>query len=130
MKRVTAAIIMQGEDVLLTRRAPKEKLAGHWEFPGGKVEHGESLSDCLRRELKEELGVEAVVGEILAESVYHYEHGAFQLIGMLTSLTSYQLKLAVHDQAEWVPIEKLLDYALAPADIPIAIKLQEITREG
>ena len=120
MKTVTAAIITRGNEVLLTRRGPTEKLAGYWEFPGGKLEDGESLADCLRRELNEELGVDANVGEVMAESEYHYEHGSFLLVGMYANLLSDQFKLTVHDLAEWVPIVDITNYQLAPADIPIA----------
>ena len=124
MKTVTAAIIVRGNNVLLTRRGPSEKLAGYWEFPGGKVEDGESLADCLRRELHEELGVIAEVGEVMAESKYNSDYGAFLLVGMHTNLLSNNLKLTVHDRAEWVPISDLLNYQLAPADIPIAEKIK------
>jgi 8-oxo-dGTP diphosphatase len=124
MRVVTAAIIISDQKVLLTRRGPSEKLAGYWEFPGGKVEDEETLEDCLRRELHEELGVEAVIGEVMAESEYHYDHGSFLLVGMYASLSSKDLKLTVHDQAEWVPVEDLLSYQLAPADIPLAKHLQ------
>ena len=55
---VAAAIIQQEEKFLLTRRKPESDLGGLWEFPGGKKEPGETLRDCLRREVKEELGVE------------------------------------------------------------------------
>lgn len=125
MKTVTAAIIIQGNRVLLTRRGPTEKLAGLWEFPGGKVEDGESLAECLQRELHEELGVLAEIGEVMAESEYHYDHGSILLIGLYASLLSNQLKLTVHDEAEWVPISDILAYQLAPADIPLAKEIQK-----
>ena len=124
MKVVTAAIIINDKKVLLTRRGPSETLAGYWEFPGGKVEDGESLADCLRRELQEELGVDAEVGEVMAESEYHYDHGSFLLFGMYASLLSNDLKLTVHDKTEWVPVTELLSYELAPADIQLAKHLQ------
>jgi 8-oxo-dGTP diphosphatase len=57
-ERTVAAAIIQKEDcILLARRSPGEKLAGFWEFPGGKVENGESPEECLARELREELGI-------------------------------------------------------------------------
>jgi 8-oxo-dGTP diphosphatase len=127
MKSVVAAIITHGNQVLIARRGPAEKLAGYWEFPGGKVECGESLSDSLQRELREELGVESEIGEIVAESEYHYDHGSFLLIGMYAYLLSNDLTLTVHDQAAWVPVADLLSYGLAPADIPIAEALQSIS---
>ncbi len=125
MKTVAAAIIIEGDNVLIARRDPLQQLAGYWEFPGGKLEDGESLIECLRRELREELGVDSEPGEILAESEYHYEHGSFLLIGIYTQLKSDQLQLTVHDRIEWVPITTLLTYRLAPADIPLAKKIQE-----
>ena len=125
MKTVTAAIIWKNNQVLLTRRAPKQKLAGFWEFPGGKVEEGESLKQCLERELAEELGVESTVGEEIVTSEYHYDHGAINLIAMNTDLLNEDLTLSVHDEAIWVSVADLMNYQLAPADIRIAAYLQE-----
>ncbi len=59
---VTAAVIERGGRYLVTRRQKGVHLEGLWEFPGGKCDAGESLADCLRRELREELGVDAAVG--------------------------------------------------------------------
>lgn len=123
MKEVTAAIVITDGKALLTRRGPSEKLAGFWEFPGGKVESGESLSDCLRRELKEELCVGSSVRGKVCESVYEYEHGAFRLIALDVDLHSHEFRLSVHDKALWIPIAELLNYKLLPADIPIAESL-------
>ena len=64
MKIVAAAIVRNGNKVLLARRGPGSKLSGKWEFPGGKVEATESLEDCLTRELDEELGVRVCVGVV------------------------------------------------------------------
>ena len=63
-KIVTAAIVLQDNKVLLTRRALGQSLEGYWEFPGGKVEEGESLQECLKREIFEELGVQVMLGNI------------------------------------------------------------------
>lgn len=125
MRTVTAAIIIRDNTVLLARRSSEEKLSGYWEFPGGKMEVGESLADCLKRELYEELGVKSEAGEVMAQSEYHYDHGSFLLVGMYANLLSHDFKLTVHDQAEWVSIANLLNYQLAPADIPLAKHLQD-----
>lgn len=125
MKLVTAAIIYKGNTVLITRRGSKEKLAGYWEFPGGKIEEGETPQECLQRELFEELGVRAKADKIIAESEYHYEHGSFRLLAMLTSIEEDTFSLKVHDKVEWVPLQYLLQYKLAPADIPIARVIME-----
>jgi len=60
---VTAAVIERDDAFLITRRQSGVHLEGYWEFPGGKCEAGESLADCLRRELREELDADAAVGE-------------------------------------------------------------------
>ena len=72
MKRVTGAIIIKEKKVLLMRRAPGKAFAGYWEFPGGKVEENETPEQCLMRELKEELNIEARVKQFFCESIYEY----------------------------------------------------------
>jgi 8-oxo-dGTP diphosphatase len=120
MKTVTAAIAIRDQQVFLARRAPDQKLAGFWEFPGGKVEPEETLQQCLVRELKEELGVASTAGAEICESIYHYEHGSIRLVGIDTVFGCTDFKPTVHDQLDWVPLEQLLQKQLAPADVPIA----------
>lgn len=124
MKLVAAAVIRREDGrVLVVRRAPGEKLAGKWEFPGGKVEEGETLDACLRRELREELGVEAVVSHEVGTSDYFYEHGAIRLIALETRLTQGKLRLSVHDKLDWLLPHEIASLDMAPADIPIIDKL-------
>ena len=120
MKLVTAAIIISNNRVLLTRRKKGQKLEGYWEFPGGKIEKHETPQSCIERELSEELNVKAKAGEIIAESTYEYSHGSIKLIGIETALLSDKIQLSVHDKAEWVLLEDVANFKLAPADIPIA----------
>ena len=124
MKIVTAGTIHSDSgEILILRRGPQESLSGFWEFAGGKVENGESEQACLKRELKEELGIEVSVGEFIEESHYIYEHGEFILRAYEAIITGGKIELSVHDDSAWVDPEKLQDYKLAPADIPIAKKL-------
>ena len=123
---VTAAIVIEGDKVLLGRRGPNVPLHGHWEFPGGKIEYWETPQECLEREIFEELGVTSKAGEVIAESDYLYEQGAINLLALLTVIADHNFKLTVHDKIEWVPITALLEYKLAPADIPIAKKIMEM----
>ena len=69
---VAAAIIERDGRFLVTRRQAGVHLAGHWEFPGGKCDAGESLAECLARELREELGVDAAVGDELLATTHDY----------------------------------------------------------
>ncbi len=124
MIKVTAAIIRNGDTILLARRGPQKELAGYWEFPGGKVEPGESPEECLTRELFEEFGVHVVVEKYFAESVFQYDHASIHLIAYHVYLPADEMKLTAHDAIAWVKYKNLLDYRLPPADIPIAEQLQ------
>lgn len=123
MKQVAAAIIFNKGKILVTRRAPGEKLAGYWEFPGGKLEGNETPQECVVRELREELGLHATAGEVLASSVYEYTGGAIELIAVECAVQNYEIVLTVHDAYEYIQPEALLDIRLAPADVDIAKKI-------
>lgn len=120
MKNVAAAIIRENNNILITRRATGENLAGYWEFPGGKQEKNETIQQCLERELKEELNIIARCTTVLTKSHYKYAGGAINLIAIDTEIIKGNIFLSVHDRYEWVQIIDLLKYKLAPADIPIA----------
>ena len=73
--RVAAAVVWRGEELLLTQRAPGGPLGLQWEFPGGKIEPGESVEAALVREIREELGVEARTGDVMLVHRHRYAHG-------------------------------------------------------
>ena len=123
MKQVAAAIIFNKGKILVTRRAPGEKLAGYWEFPGGKLEGNETPQECIVRELREELGLHAAAGDVIASSVYEYTGGAIELIAVECAVQNYEIGLTVHDDYEYIQPEALIDIRLAPADIDIAKKI-------
>ena len=113
MKEVSAAIIIEDGKVLLARRAKGEKLAGYWEFPGGKREEGETIDECLVREIREELSLDIeVVGEF-DTSDYKYPGGRIRLIGLLAEIRNGVVSKTVHDLVEWIDISSVLDYQIA-----------------
>ncbi|MFS8152024.1 (deoxy)nucleoside triphosphate pyrophosphohydrolase [Vreelandella titanicae] len=122
MKNVAAALAIAEGKVMLTRRAPGQQLEGFWEFPGGKVEPGETVQECIEREIKEELNLACTAGKVFQESIYEYEGGSINLIGVLATVAG-EPELHVHDLLTWAPIGDLLTFKLAPADIPIAKEL-------
>lgn len=126
MKDVTAAIILINDRVLIAQRAPKERLAGKWEFPGGKVEIGETLQECLKREIREEFDVSIEVMGLFGESIYEYEIGRIKLIAFWCKWISGDFNLKVHSRIEWVDTNELDLYDFAPADIPLMRKLKSI----
>ena len=81
---VIAAVIRQGQEVLLCQRK-EGALAGKWEFPGGKLENGESPEECLVREIEEELGIQIEVEQIYQAVHAHYDHGDFLICLLYTS---------------------------------------------
>jgi len=117
---VTAALIRRDGKVLLARRAPGQRMAGKWEFPGGTVEPGETPAQCLKRELREELGIEAVIGEQLASTDYTYPRGPIRLLLFDVPSFTGSIELHVHDKLTWVKPVTLLSHDLAPADVPLA----------
>ncbi len=123
IKDVTAAIIRKNGKILIARRAAGENMAGGWEFPGGKLEEGETPEECLKRELAEEFGIDADIGRFFCESVYRYPRGAIRLLAYFAEITRGEISLKVHDQIAWVDAGELRMYGLLPADIPIADKL-------
>lgn len=125
MNDVAAAVAILEGRVLVTRRAPGEKLAGYWEFPGGKLEFEEGPQECIVRELREELGVRCFAGQVLTESIYEYPGGAINLIAVEVSLIDTEFHLSVHDAYRWVELEDLLELQLAPADVPIVKELMK-----
>ena len=80
MINVTAAIIERNGNILLAKRSSNSSLPDKWEFPGGKVDAGETPEQCLARELYEEFDIIVAVGKFIAESVYQYEQKTVRLI--------------------------------------------------
>jgi 8-oxo-dGTP diphosphatase len=125
MKQVTAGIIIDRGKVFIARRGPNSTLPGSWEFPGGKIETGETPEECLERELREEFHVEVQVGALYCESTYHYDHGAIKLLCYLTCHVSGEFIPTVHDEFTWAAFDELRDYDFAPADVPVVEKIIE-----
>jgi len=119
MITVTAAIIHKESKILIARRTPHKHLGGLWEFAGGKIEAGESAEECLKRELKEELGITVKVGDFYMENHHQYPEKEILLKAYFCELVSGDIVLNDHDQVEWVERTEFKNYQFAPADIPI-----------
>jgi 8-oxo-dGTP diphosphatase len=114
--QVAAAIIVRGDRYLITRRKTGTHLAGFWEFPGGKREAGESLADCLRREVREELGIE-VTEPVPFHTVRHdYPEKSVELHFFRCSIKAGGTEPLGCDDLKWVTAKELTLFEFAPAD--------------
>ena len=118
---VGAALVRDGR-VLACRRTEPPRLAGLWEFPGGKVEAGESDVEALLRELREELEVEAEVGERLGADVPIGETAVLRVY--LCRLLHGEPALVDHDEHRWLRVDELLDVPWIPVDLPLVEELR------
>jgi 8-oxo-dGTP diphosphatase len=119
-KLVVAALVRDGARILMSRRRADQPMPGLWEFPGGKVEPGESPTDALAREVREELGCAAEVGRI-HEVVFHAypEFDLYMLVYAATITEGTPRALEVAEIA-WVEAARLPELDLLPADYPLA----------
>ena len=122
--RVVAAIIESDGEVLACRRAPHKNLAGKWEFPGGKVEAGESDETALAREIWEELGAVVAVGE-LVETTFSTANGlSIEMASYICRLNSERpTQSSDHDKLLWLALDELQTLDWAELDIPVVEKL-------
>jgi len=112
---VTAAIVEDHGRYFVTRRQKGVHLEGLWEFPGGKCEPGESLEACLLRELKEELGVEALVGDEIFTVTHDYPDRRMELHFLSCTFLNAPVPLLGQDM-RWVAREELHSLEFPPAD--------------
>ncbi|MCK4536147.1 MAG: (deoxy)nucleoside triphosphate pyrophosphohydrolase [Desulfuromonadales bacterium] len=121
---VTAAIIRRQDKILITRRPEGSKYAGLWEFPGGKLETGESPEQCLQREIREELGVKVAVDAVFDAIFHRYAWGDVLLLAYNCRLQNQSIRNLGVAEHRWVTVETLSEFSLLPADAPIVYKLQ------
>jgi len=112
---VVAALVEDGGRVLVARRPEGTHLAGHWEFPGGKCERGETPEEALRRELKEELDVEAVIGHEVFRTEHRYPDRLIELRFYRCTLAGVPSPLQGQD-VRWVARADLHSLTFPPAD--------------
>lgn len=120
--RVVAAIIIHEDKVFATQRGYGE-FKGGWEFPGGKIEEGETPQEALVREIKEELNVEIEVGELLDVVEYDYPNFHLSMDCFICKIKSGELVLNEHEAAKWLTKETLDSVEWLPADLGLIEKL-------
>ena len=122
MKQVVAAIMIREEDkqILICQRTKEQPLPLKWEFPGGKIEEGEEPKAALRRELEEELGIEAAIGPEVARFVHQYKNGGGVELAFFL-VTSYTGEIAnkIFKDVRWVDRRELPRFDFLEADVKL-----------
>ena len=115
---VVGAVITRGDEVLCAQRGPGGSLAGLWEFPGGKIEPGETAREALIREIDEELRCTVVVGDEVTTTTFPYDFATITLTTFWCELVEGEPVLTEHAEVAWLPRSELHTLDWAPADIP------------
>jgi len=117
MKRVVAALILKNDRILACQRTRHQPMPLKWEFPGGKIEEGEQPRDALRRELEEELGIVAVVGDEVARIQHEYQSGGSVELRFY-EVRTYQgeIENRIFRDVRWVKRRQLLELDFLEAD--------------
>ena len=123
LRQVTAAIIKKDGKYLICQRSADDECGLQWEFPGGKLEEGETLEECIIREIKEELNLDIKVLDVFTTNVYHIFDKEVLFTVFNAEIVGGTMKLNEHNDARWVTLEELPDYEFMPADIVFVEKL-------
>jgi 8-oxo-dGTP diphosphatase len=120
MKRVVAALILKGDKILVCQRTRHQVMPLKWEFPGGKIEEGEQPRDALRRELEEELGIEAVIGDEVARIHHEYPSGGSVELRFF-EVHTYQgeIENRIFRDVRWVERSELTNLDFLEADLTL-----------
>lgn len=123
---VVAAVIFDSNNrIFVARRNHTKSLPGKWEFPGGKIEPGESKQEALERELFEEFGIVTRTREFIGSNRHSYGSFEINLFAYRAELTGGSFGFTDHDKTEWARLEDLPKYDLAEADIPLVHAIRE-----
>jgi 8-oxo-dGTP diphosphatase len=120
MKRVVAALILKGTTILACQRTRHQTMPLKWEFPGGKIEEGEQPRDALRRELEEELGIDAEIGSEVARIKHDYKSGgSVELRFYVVRKYRGELENRIFRDIRWAEREDLPSYDFLEADLAL-----------
>jgi len=126
MKRVVAAVILKDGKVLVCQRTRHQTMPLKWEFPGGKIEEGEQPRDALRRELDEELGIDAKIGEEVLRMIHEYPGGgSVELRFFVVHQYRGEIENRIFRDIQWAQRSALPKYDFLEADLPLVRNLAD-----
>ena len=128
--KVVAAVIKavneNGKPIIFATQRGYGEFKGGWEFPGGKIEPGETAQEALKREIMEELDTEILVGKSIDKIEYDYPKFHLSMECFLSEIISGELVLKEHEAARWLTKEQLNEVEWLPADITLIEKIEKI----
>lgn len=122
---VVGAVIVRDSHILCAQRGSSGALAGMWEFPGGKIEQGESPREALEREIVEELRCAVRVGEKVVTTTHSYDFATVKLTTFFCELLEGEPELSEHQGLVWLLPDELQSLNWAPADVPAVEAIQQ-----
>lgn len=125
MIRVAAGLVFRQGQLLIAQRRKDQHLGGYWEFPGGKLEPGESPEACLKRELMEELGIEVTVKEQLTEVLHAYPEKVVRIGFYRCTWTAHEPRPLECAAIAWTRLEGLMSFTFPPADAKILEQIRQ-----
>lgn len=123
MNLVSAGIIEKNGKILIAKRKEGKCLEPFWEFPGGKLEENETIQECLKREIKEELEINIEVGDFVCSCEFFCGEKKIKLMAYKAKYLSGEIKLNDHQEAKWIDLKEINDYEFVRADKKIVEKL-------
>lgn len=127
MIEVVAAIIKKGDEIFITKRGYGEFI-DMWEFPGGKIESGESKEDALKREIKEELELDIDNLDYLTTIDYDYPNFHLTMHCFICEVVGGKLKLNAHNDVKWIKIDEIDNQKWIPADILVVDEIKNSSK--
>ena len=121
---VVAALIVRDGRLLIARRPEGKHMAGRWEFPGGKLEKGESPEEAIEREIREELAAEIRAGRVYQAIAYSYPEKDVLLLFYAASVVSGEPRPVEEAEIRWITLEELDEYTFAPVDAMLVERLK------
>jgi 8-oxo-dGTP diphosphatase len=126
MIKVSAALILRSSEILVCQRKKTSRYPLQWEFPGGKLESGETPEQCLYRELTEELSIDAEIGTLFYRHEWHYpDSGTFEVYFFLVSSFHGEVKNNAFEQIRWIPMQQLPEIDMLEGNREVVQKIMK-----
>lgn len=127
--RVGVALIQHEDKILIGKRSKRCKYPGYWELPGGKSEKGETIQETIKRELREELDVDAAINKCELVLKWQYDHRIHELNVYSVTISGSLRIMGAHSELAWTSVDDMCDYDMLPSNVCIIQKLKKVKKQ-